>query len=163
MTQKYQLLVSFIVCSITIIVFYFICNKYQINKNHNNNIISENTNVKNYSIEISDCSQSQFSYICYKGSIITSNNCSLEMITDGTYENVKEWLYKYYPKNKEITVDYNTKLNKCDTYINLFWSYFFLSTIGTSVLLSGFLFFESLYRMLKRRNQIDNLILVESR
>jgi hypothetical protein len=160
MNHKCQALVSFIVCSGCIIVFYFICNKYQINKSHNNNIISENTNVKNYSIELSQCSQSHFSYICYKGSVITFNNCSFEMITDSIYENVEEWLYKYYPKNKEITVDYNTKLNKCDNYIDLFWSYFFLSTIGISVLLSGFLFVESLFRMLKTRT---HLILSESR
>src|SRR5579872_4004725 len=104
---------------ILLFLLVLIYNQYKNDINYNNNIITINTTIKNYTIIISQCfDMNNNPYICYKGNIITNITCEFEKITDNIYENVKNWLTLYYPIGQQININYNVKTKKCDNYVN---------------------------------------------
>jgi hypothetical protein len=141
------------------ILFGLVYSGYKKDLNYNSNIITMNTNVKNYSIVISQCRDKNNNlYICYIGNIITNNSCIFERITDSIYENVKIWLNTYYPIGKQVSVEYNIKTNQCDSYINTSVESGWLWFCGISLIVISPLFLYSVYIYIKFMRSLDNRI-----
>ena len=146
------------------ILFGLVYSGYKKDLNYNSNIITINTNVKNYSIVISQCwDENNDPYICYYGYIITNNSCSFREITDSIYDNVKTWLNTYYQIGKQVSVEYNIKTNQCDTYINTSVESGWLWFVGITLIIISPFFLYSLYIYIKVIRSLDNRIEVNNR
>lgn len=101
--------------STLLIAFGLLYSDYNENVSYNQNIINFQSNIKNHSIILTTCKD----IICYDGRIVVNVNetiCYFGKIIDPIYQNVENWLNKYYPIKTNITVSFNIKERKCDNY-----------------------------------------------